>query len=230
MSATKLLCAKAGLGRVSRLIATDVNPAVRGAEFSGADTPFDQTVSGVGEKPSLCVNPSSAQPFVAHDRPLQHVAEPVGCTMGHLLRGSGLGHREMGRLGRQSQKLVMKAIATYVRFREVDPHGQQRKAPFRGGHIQPGQNPAKRCLTRLQQIAVGGVLRKSHVGVSGIDHRPGIGVRPCSKNIEDGLLGFVDLIVIVGGEPSLCHAVQGRPSAMVVDQRIWGSGQLMLAA
>jgi hypothetical protein len=28
------------------------------------------------------------------------------------------------------------------------------------------------------------------------------------------LLGYIDLVVIVGGEPSACHAVQVRPSAV----------------
>lgn len=216
----KFLCTRASLGQVSRLITTDVNPAVRGAEFSGADTAFDQAVSRVGEKPSLRVHPSLAQPFVADDRSPQNATEPVGCTMGHLLCGSGLGDREMGRLGRQRQKLVMQAVATHVRFREVDPHGQQRTVAFRVGHVQPGKHLAERRLPRLQPIAVGEVVRKRHVGVSGIDRRPVIGIRPCSKNIEDGLLGFIDLIVIVGSEPSPCHAVQVKPSAMAAGQRL----------
>jgi hypothetical protein len=51
------------LGRVSRLVAADVNPAVRGTDFPGADAAFDQTVSRVGEKPSLSRDVGGSPPF-----------------------------------------------------------------------------------------------------------------------------------------------------------------------
>jgi hypothetical protein len=78
--------------------------------------------------------------------------------MGHLLRGSGLGHRKAGRLSRQRQMLVMQAVATHVGSREVNPYGQQRQAPCRVGHVQPGQHLAGTTTTSLPRTSVMGPL------------------------------------------------------------------------